>query len=94
MPIEIVGFIYKLPATKTKEFKMKLVGYLSVGMVALGAFLYFGGFVEGDVNARVTSKGRETINAGIEKARDGVNAGLDSLAEKAQANTETTQGQQ
>lgn len=58
---------------------MKTVGVLTIVFLGLGAVAYFGGFMEGSADVKLTDKGRQTINKGLSSAKEGINNGLEHL---------------
>lgn len=58
---------------------MKTLGILTAIFLSIGAVAYFGGFMEGSATVKLTDKGRETLNKGLNSAKEGINDGLESL---------------
>lgn len=61
---------------------MKTFGIICAVALGLGSVLYFGGYVDGKVDAALTQKGKQTVANSLESMRTGVNDGLKSLTVK------------
>lgn len=48
---------------------MRTFGIIVFVAAAVGAGLFFGGFVGGDVDVELTTKGRTTYNQGVDQAQ-------------------------
>ena len=51
---------------------MKAFGFAIVAAAAIGAGLYFGGFVGGNVDVELTQQGRDTYNRGVDSVAEGI----------------------
>jgi hypothetical protein len=60
---------------------LKVIGAVTlVGGIAFGA-AYFGGYVDGKVDAQVTPKGRQAAADGLREVQNGISTGLGKAAE-------------
>lgn len=55
---------------------MRTLGIVTLVALGLGAFAYFGGYMDGDVDVQITDKGRQAVSSGLEATRNGINSGL------------------
>jgi hypothetical protein len=60
---------------------MKTIGWITVAALGVGAFLYFGGYVGGKAEVKMTDKGRQALTDSLEATRNGISNGLQKAAE-------------
>ena len=60
---------------------MEKLGFAVLVAGILGAGLYFGGYIGGDVDVNLTEKGKQTVTDSLESTRQGINDGLKKMQE-------------